>query len=166
MSGYANELTIEQQAHNNGYERLDVKGCTADDLCCVAGADEILIAGIDMKTVCEDVNNSGSKAKAEISFDPGRYALARSFLLPIIIVADRISQQLFYLPYLHGRQVYFFIICSFFHFGCSWRDECHGFCSMLTLNAPIATKVVCFSCLLKCLRSLYGKQCGPRSDCS
>ena len=34
------------------------------------------------------------------------------------------------------------------------------------LNAPIATKVVCFSCLLKCLRSLYGKQCGPRSDCS
>ena len=36
----------------------------------------------------------------------------------------------------------------------------------LTLKAPIATKVVCFSCLLKCLRSLYGKQCGPRSDCS
>ena len=36
----------------------------------------------------------------------------------------------------------------------------------LTLNAPIATKVVCFSRLLKCLKSLYGKQCGPRSDCS
>ena len=36
----------------------------------------------------------------------------------------------------------------------------------LTLNAPIATKVVCFSHLLKCLRSLCGKQCGPRSDCS
>ena len=36
----------------------------------------------------------------------------------------------------------------------------------LTLNAPIATKVVCFSRLLKCLRSLNGRQCGPRSDCS
>ena len=36
----------------------------------------------------------------------------------------------------------------------------------LTLKASIATKVVCFSRLLKCLRSLYGKQCGPRSDCS
>ena len=36
----------------------------------------------------------------------------------------------------------------------------------LTLNAPIATKVVCFSRLLNCLRSLYCKQCGPRSDCS
>ena len=33
----------------------------------------------------------------------------------------------------------------------------------LTLNVPIATKVVCFSRLLKCLRSLNGKQCGPRS---
>ena len=37
---------------------------------------------------------------------------------------------------------------------------------ILTLNAPIATKVVCFSRLLKYLRSLYGKQCGPKSDCS
>ena len=37
---------------------------------------------------------------------------------------------------------------------------------IITLNAPIETKVVCFSRLLKCLRSLYGKQCGPRSDCS
>ena len=38
--------------------------------------------------------------------------------------------------------------------------------SSLTLKAPIATKVVWFSRLLKCLRGLYGKQCGPRSDCS
>ena len=36
----------------------------------------------------------------------------------------------------------------------------------LTLNVPITTKVVCFSRLLNCLGSLYGKQCGPRSDCS
>ena len=36
----------------------------------------------------------------------------------------------------------------------------------LTLKAPITTKIVCFSRLLKCLRSLCGKQCGPRSDCS
>ena len=37
---------------------------------------------------------------------------------------------------------------------------------LLSLNAPIATKVVCFYRLLKCLSSLSGKQCGPRSDCS
>ena len=32
------------------------------------------------------------------------------------------------------------------------------------INAPIATIVVCFSRMLKCLRSRYGKQRGPRSD--
>ena len=35
----------------------------------------------------------------------------------------------------------------------------------LTVNVPIASKVIYFSPLLKCLRSLYGKQCGPRSGC-
>ena len=34
----------------------------------------------------------------------------------------------------------------------------HRLFFVLTLNAPIATKVLCFSHLLKCLRSLYGKQ--------
>ena len=36
------------------------------------------------------------------------------------------------------------------------------------LFSVLASKsiVVCFSRLLKCLRSLYGKQCGPRSNCS
>ena len=38
--------------------------------------------------------------------------------------------------------------------------------NIFILKAPIATKVVCFSRLLKYLRSLYGKQCGPRSVCS
>ena len=38
--------------------------------------------------------------------------------------------------------------------------------AVLILNAPIATKVLCFSRLLQCLSSLYGKQCGPRSECS
>ena len=54
---------------------------------------------------------------------------------------------------------------------CGYSKNCHimgggVLISTLTLNAPISTKVVCFSRLLKCLRSLYGKQCGPRSDCS
>ena len=34
------------------------------------------------------------------------------------------------------------------------------------INAPISTIVVCFSRPLKSLRSLFGKQRGPRSDCS
>ena len=31
----------------------------------------------------------------------------------------------------------------------------------LIIKAPIATKVICFSRLLKCLRSLYGKSVDP-----
>ena len=46
------------------------------------------------------------------------------------------------------------------------RSRNKGYVQALTPNAPIATKVVCFSRLLKYLRSLYCKQCGPRSDCS
>ena len=41
-----------------------------------------------------------------------------------------------------------------------------GMGSLLVSMVPVATKVICFSCLLKCLRSLNGKQCGSRSDCS
>ena len=42
-----------------------------------------------------------------------------------------------------------------------YGEESHSL-QLLTLNAS----VVCCSRLLKCLRSLYGKQFGPRSDCS
>ena len=40
----------------------------------------------------------------------------------------------------------------------------HFFLAYLTLKAPIATKVVCLSRLPKCLRSIYGRKCGPRPD--
>ena len=75
-----------------------------------------------------------------------------------------------------------FIVCCLFFSDCSAdifeeTDLCSVFCTLpiiiepdfdtsLTLNAPIATKFVCFSRLLKCLKSLNDKQCGPRSDCS
>ena len=78
VSSFATELTIEQQAHNDGYSRLDVKGCVADGGCCVDGEDEVIVAGLDMKTVCEDVNCSETKANAEISHDPGRYKVLMS----------------------------------------------------------------------------------------
>ena len=36
----------------------------------------------------------------------------------------------------------------------------------LTLSLPVMTFVICSSCLLMFLSSLYCKQYGPRSDCS
>ena len=47
-----------------------------------------------------------------------------------------------------------------------YKARCCFIINILTLNAQIATKVICFSRLLKFLRSLCGKQCGPRLDCS
>ena len=37
---------------------------------------------------------------------------------------------------------------------------------ILSLMSKSQQKLSAFSRLLKCLRSLYGKQCGPRTDCS
>ena len=58
--------------------------------------------------------------------------------------------------------------------GCSVICDCSisrpyslTFCQkMLALKIPITTKVVCFSRLPKCFRNIYGKQSGPRLDCS
>ena len=44
-------------------------------------------------------------------------------------------------------------------------DEGRHFHSAYPLT-PITTKVVCFSRLPKCFRSLFSKQCGSRPDCS
>ena len=50
---------------------------------------------------------------------------------------------------------------SFYDFMLGGKFFLHLHIQWLILNAQIATKVVCFYCLSKCLRSLYGKQCGP-----
>ena len=67
----------------------------------------------------------------------------------------------YFLEYFTSRDTYMGYCVQYL---CTFRDI--GHLGKLTLNAPIATKGVCFSRLLKCLRSLYGKLCGPRSDCS
>ena len=46
----------------------------------------------------------------------------------------------------------------------SW-ELFHDFFLSTGFKTPIATKVIFFSCLLKCLRSLYGKQSVLGSRC-
>ena len=48
------------------------------------------------------------------------------------------------------------------HFVCCCKFQA----ALLTLKAPITTKIACFCCLRKCFRSLLVKQCRSRSDCS
>ena len=75
VSGIATELTLEQQAHNDGYDKMDVMGKCPQTQCCVDDRDKncVLISGIDMEKVCSKVNAAGIKVKARVSHDPGRY---------------------------------------------------------------------------------------------
>ena len=75
VSGIATELTLEQQAHNDGYDKMDVQGKCPETQCCVDDRDKncVLVSGIDMERVCSKVNSAGIKVKARVSHDPGRY---------------------------------------------------------------------------------------------
>lgn len=73
VSGYADEITIETCAHNSGYNRLDVTGCTARSLCYKDGGTECLSTGLNVQRICEDVNESGCLAMATLSSNAGRY---------------------------------------------------------------------------------------------
>ncbi|ESO89584.1 hypothetical protein LOTGIDRAFT_204313 [Lottia gigantea] len=73
VSSMASELTLEQKAHNDGYCREDVKGTFPLTECCVEGGDNCIVSGIDMKHVCEAVNNLPLKIKSIVSHDAGRY---------------------------------------------------------------------------------------------
>jgi pyroglutamyl-peptidase len=79
VSGIAKELTLEQQAHNSGYDKFDVVGCLpANGQCCyrdnyAALGDVCLVSGIRMGEVCEAVLNADEcETAAVVSYDPGR----------------------------------------------------------------------------------------------
>ena len=68
----AKDITLEQQAHNDGYKRLDVLDKCPSNNCCVDGGSDCLVSGVDMEKVCADVNQSGLKVTSVVSHDPGR----------------------------------------------------------------------------------------------
>ena len=72
VSGIAKELTLEQQAHNDGYDKCDVRGRYPGDSLCVRGASCCLVSKLDMKRVQEAVNKSLCGVEAIVSIDPGR----------------------------------------------------------------------------------------------
>lgn len=85
VSGIATELHLEQQAHNDGYERLDNCGTCPEKKCCVDDAEDCLVSGINMEKVCQCVNEADIKIKASVSHDPGRCVLQFNALLCTIL---------------------------------------------------------------------------------
>ena len=71
VSGIAKELTLEQQAHNGGYDKLDIRSVCPKDNCCVHGAPSLLVSKLDMEKVKEVVEEHSS-VECIVSMDPGR----------------------------------------------------------------------------------------------
>ena len=69
----ASLITLEQRAHNTDYKKVDVKGCIANGSVCVPGANDCIISELNMNCISEEVNISGSKVKAVVSNDAGRF---------------------------------------------------------------------------------------------
>ncbi|XP_045206049.2 pyroglutamyl-peptidase 1-like [Mercenaria mercenaria] len=81
------EIILDSKSHD--VIREDIQNCKADDLCCVPGADDCLIAGLDMENVCDKVNKSGTKTKAVVSHDAGRYLCDFSYFTSLHINRNR-----------------------------------------------------------------------------
>ena len=75
VSDYVNKFTLEQHAHNHGYTNQDVKGCPAENSCCILGEKDILVSGIDMVKIRDTLNNSDDvTVETQVSYlDCGRY---------------------------------------------------------------------------------------------
>ncbi|XP_072050736.1 pyroglutamyl-peptidase 1-like [Amphiura filiformis] len=73
VSGIATELTLEQQAHNSGYDKPDVKLMVPSTACCISDGPDCMLSHINMSLVCEEVNQSDCCVKAVVSYNAGRY---------------------------------------------------------------------------------------------
>jgi len=98
VSGIAKELTLEQMAHNDGYDKLDVRGCVPSAQCCRldVAAPSCLVSAIDMSRVCEAVKKSGCGVDAVLSFDPGRYLC--DFIYYTSLSVDRTRSAFIHVP--------------------------------------------------------------------
>ncbi|KAJ8030046.1 Pyroglutamyl-peptidase 1 [Holothuria leucospilota] len=73
VSGIASELTLEQQGHNNGYDKLDVTQMVPKTPVCKENGPDCILSQINMSSVCEDINSSNCNVKAVVSYCAGRY---------------------------------------------------------------------------------------------
>lgn len=73
VSSSAKTLVLEQLAHNNGYEALDVALNLPPANCCVKYGSKCLQTKINMHQISHDVNSSGLQIPAVVSNDAGRY---------------------------------------------------------------------------------------------
>nr|XP_004227022.2 pyroglutamyl-peptidase 1 [Ciona intestinalis] len=73
VSGVANTITLEQYAHNDGYNRNDNRGKCPKHFCCKEEGSQTLKSTINMKEIVECQHLQECNVQAVTSNDPGRY---------------------------------------------------------------------------------------------
>ncbi|CAK8692403.1 unnamed protein product [Clavelina lepadiformis] len=73
VSGFAQAITLEQLAHNYGYNQTDIKKKCPKHNCCKRNGEETLKSTIDMQDIAESDRVKKSGINVAVSQDPGRY---------------------------------------------------------------------------------------------
>ena len=73
VSGIASKITLEIQAHNDGYSRNDVDQRCPDNGKCVTDSEECLKTNLDIGELVQSLNKSEVAAECISSTDAGRY---------------------------------------------------------------------------------------------
>jgi pyroglutamyl-peptidase len=77
VSSLAKKVTLELQAHNDGYDKPDVKSCFPQENCCLPCGSSVEKTCLDLDKICNNVNLTSEElslgVEACLSEDAGRY---------------------------------------------------------------------------------------------
>ncbi|XP_045605877.1 pyroglutamyl-peptidase 1 [Procambarus clarkii] len=100
VSGQAETLTLEQLAHNNGYNRRDNCGCMPNAGLCSPDGDQVIHSGIQMDLISRTINkNTNLNLPCVKSTDPGRFLC--DFIYYLSLKEDRLRSAFIHVPTLN-----------------------------------------------------------------
>ncbi|XP_071545728.1 pyroglutamyl-peptidase 1 isoform X1 [Panulirus ornatus] len=100
VSSLAETLTLEQLAHNSGYNGLDNCGCLPHKGLCIPDSDEVIQSGIRMDLISSAINkNTKLKLPCAKSTDPGRFLC--DFVYYLSLKKDRSRSAFIHVPTLN-----------------------------------------------------------------
>nr|XP_053641447.1 pyroglutamyl-peptidase 1-like [Cherax quadricarinatus] len=100
VSGQAETLTLEQLAHNAGYNRQDNCGCMPGSGLCIPDGDQVIHSGIRMDLISRNINkNTGLNLPCVKSTDAGRFLC--DFIYYLSLKEDRNRSAFIHVPTLN-----------------------------------------------------------------
>ena len=81
---------------NHIFHLFGIPGTFPQSKCCIDGESKCLTSGIDMRKVCDAVNNAKCGVEAVVSLDPGRYTDLKPYFL-ILQALPCLARQIIFL---------------------------------------------------------------------